>query len=55
MALGKEILDLLIEGNVATAPLRIVFSGSAARGQARPDSDIDLMIVFPDGTNPRFT
>jgi predicted nucleotidyltransferase len=29
-------------------PLRIYLFGSAARGQAGPDSDYDLMVVVPD-------
>ena len=30
-------------------PLSIWFFGSRARGQARPDSDFDLLVVLPDG------
>ena len=36
-------------------PLRIILFGSRARGDARPDSDVDLMIVMPDGTDRRKT
>jgi predicted nucleotidyltransferase len=36
-------------------PLRIVLFGSQARGDERPDSDVDLMIVMPDGTDRRKT
>jgi len=36
-------------------PLRIIAFGSAARGQAGPDSDIDLLVVMPDGTSRRKT
>ena len=36
-------------------PLRIILFGSAARGQAGPDSDIDLLVVMPDGTHRRHT
>lgn len=32
-------------------PLRIIVFGSAARGDARPDSDLDLLVVMPDGTD----
>ena len=28
-------------------PLRIILFGSWARGQARPDSDLDLLVVLP--------
>ena len=31
-------------------PLRVVVFGSVARGEARPDSDLDLLVVMPDGS-----
>ncbi len=31
-------------------PLRVVLFGSRARGTAGPDSDVDLLVVMPDGT-----
>ena len=34
-------------------PLRIVLFGSRATGTARPDSDVDLLVVVPDGTERR--
>jgi predicted nucleotidyltransferase len=36
-------------------PLRIVVFGSQATGEARPDSDVDLLVVMPDGTDVRGT
>ena len=33
-------------------PSRLVLFGSRARGEARPDSDIDLLVVMPQ---PRLT
>lgn len=36
-------------------PLRIILFGSAARGTAGPDSDLDLMVVMPNGTHRRHT
>lgn len=36
-------------------PLRVVLFGSRAKGTARPDSDVDLMVVMPDGTERRET
>jgi hypothetical protein len=33
-------------------PLRIVLFGSMARGQAGPDSDIDLLVIVDDDTPP---
>jgi predicted nucleotidyltransferase len=32
---------------VDPAPLRVVLFGSRARGDARPDSDLDLLVVMP--------
>lgn len=34
-------------------PLRIVLFGSRARGEGRPDSDLDLLIVLPEIENKR--
>jgi predicted nucleotidyltransferase len=34
-------------------PTRIVFFGSQARGEAGPESDVDLLIVLPDVANTR--
>ena len=34
-------------------PLRIILFGSWARGQARPDSDLDLLVVLPHVENKR--
>ena len=39
----------------AARPLRIVLFGSAARGEMGPDSDIDLLVVVPDGCHRRRT
>ena len=33
-------------------PLRIYLFGSAARGDAGPDSDYDIMVVVPDDASP---
>jgi predicted nucleotidyltransferase len=32
-------------------PLQVILFGSQARGDARPDSDIDLLVVFPHVEN----
>jgi predicted nucleotidyltransferase len=37
----------------AAHPLRVVLFGSAARGEDRPDSDVDVLVVVPDGTARR--
>ncbi len=34
-------------------PLKIILFGSRSRGQARPDSDWDLLIVLPDAPDKR--
>jgi len=52
----QEVLDELGRRIVAeVGPLRIVLFGSAARGEAQPGSDIDLLIVMPDGAHRRRT
>jgi uncharacterized protein len=45
-ALARQIVDLV-------HPLRIILFGSHARGDARPDSDIDLLIIIRNRTNRR--
>jgi len=35
----------------AVHPLRIILFGSAARGEAGPDSDVDVLVVMPEGTH----
>jgi uncharacterized protein len=35
----------------AVHPLRIILFGSAARGEMNAASDIDVMVVMPDGTH----
>ncbi len=37
----------------AVHPLAIILFGSRARGDHRPTSDADLLIVMPEGTNTR--
>lgn len=45
------VLQAIVERLVETyRPERIYLFGSAARGDAGPDSDYDLMIVVPDAT-----
>ena len=55
MDTAKE-LDKLIERIVdAVHPLKIILFGSAARGEMSPDSDVDVLVVMPDGTHRRHT
>ena len=51
---GPEHVAEAVERLVAAAdPLRIVVFGSVARGEATPDSDLDLLVVMPNGTDRR--
>lgn len=46
IGVDQGILDEIIHRIVEVAhPLRIILFGSAARGQMRPDSDLDLLVV----------
>ena len=46
---NQNLIDELIRRIVGTVqPLRIVLFSSAARGEMRPDSDIDVLIVMPE-------
>lgn len=48
----KGLIDRIVE---LIHPLRILLFGSAARGEVGPDSDVDLLVVMPDGTHRRHT
>jgi uncharacterized protein len=43
----QEIVRRVVE---AFHPLRIILFGSAARGESKPDSDVDILVVMPNGT-----
>ncbi len=48
-----EALEDLVARILTTAhPRRIILFGSAARGQMTPDSDLDVLVVLPDGADP---
>ena len=52
----SEEVHSVVERVVAEVqPLRIILFGSRAKGTARPDSDIDLLVVMPEGTSRRPT
>ena len=56
MHVAAEQLDRLVRCIVeAVHPLRIILFGSGARGEARPESDFDLLVVMPEGTHRRHT
>ncbi len=49
-------LDQLVVRIVqAVHPLRIILFGSAARGDTGPESDVDVLVVVPEGTHRRKT
>jgi len=53
---SEEVIATVVERIAAAVrPTRIILFGSAARGQSGPDSDLDLLVVMPDGTHRRHT
>lgn len=52
----SEVIDELVRRIVETVhPLRIILFGSAARGEMGPNSDLDVLVVMPDGIHRRKT
>ena len=48
----KIVLDNLVNRILAVVkPLRIILFGSAARGEMGPDSDLDVLVIVPDGAD----
>jgi uncharacterized protein len=46
-----NLIETLVERMVkAVNPRKIILFGSAARGEMKADSDIDVLVVMPDGT-----
>ncbi|MEI9479403.1 MAG: nucleotidyltransferase domain-containing protein [Deltaproteobacteria bacterium] len=53
-ALDPEMIEEIIRRVTgAIHPLRVILFGSAARGEMGAESDVDLLIVVPDGTRRR--
>lgn len=50
--LAREVVSGILR---VVAPKRIVLFGSAARGVAGPDSDLDILVIMPDGIHRRRT
>lgn len=49
-------LDELVRRIItAVHPTQVILFGSAARGEMGPDSDVDVLVVMPDGTHKRHT
>ena len=56
LPLAPDAVDHLVHKIVtAVHPLRIILFGSAARGEAGTQSDLDLLVVMPEGTHRRRT
>ncbi len=54
MQVPTEVLEELVRRLVeAVHPTRIILFGSAARGEMREDSDLDVMVVVPDGVSQK--
>lgn len=53
--LSAEVRRVVERVVAEVQPLRIILFGSHAKGTARPDSDVDLLVVMPDGTPRRPT
>jgi predicted nucleotidyltransferase len=52
----QKTLDEIIRRIVEVAePKKIILFGSAATGQIGPDSDLDLLVIMPDGVHRRRT
>lgn len=48
----SQIIDNLVERIVETVhSLRIILFGSAVRGEMREGSDLEVLVVMPDGTH----
>jgi predicted nucleotidyltransferase len=54
MATHSKIIDELVQRIVEEVhPLRIILFGSAAKGEVGRSSDIDLLVVMPEGVHRR--
>ena len=55
-SVDQELLDQMVQRTVrAVRPRRIILFGSAVNGTMGPNSDLDLLVVMPDGTHRRRT
>lgn len=53
MAVTPELLQAMTDAIVDEVhPEQVILFGSHARGDARPDSDVDLLVVMPNGELP---
>lgn len=59
-AMSSVVLEQIIQQSVSrilsvTNPLQVILFGSASRGTQHANSDIDLLVVVPNGTHRRQT
>ncbi len=53
---NSKIVESFMQSIVeAVHPLKIILFGSYARGKTTPDSDIDVLVVMPEGAHRRRT
>ncbi len=56
MLSNPKVIESLVRKIVeAVHPLKIILFGSYARNKANPDSDIDVLVVMPEGVHCRRT
>jgi predicted nucleotidyltransferase len=56
MNIAQENIDLLVKAVAESAhPLRIILFGSAAKERNTSESDIDLLVIMPNGVHRRKT
>lgn len=48
----QRIVELIVE---TVQPIRIVLFGSGARGELMPGSDLDMLVIVPDGEDELLT
>jgi predicted nucleotidyltransferase len=53
-AQAQELASIIEQLVTAFHPERVYAFGSRARGDARPDSDVDLMVVVTDSDEPAY-
>ena len=56
MLANSKVIESLVQSIVeAVHPLKIILFGSYARCETNPDSDIDVLVVMPEGVHCRRT
>ncbi len=56
MLSNPKVIESLVQKIVeAVHPLKIILFGSSARDKANPESDIDVLVVMPEGVHCRRT